>query len=175
MTGPSAPRLAALVCAALMLSPIGSAFGADPVGSVGGAGDCCAPKPARKLQFEQLAYPLCFYDTDQLAVANAKAFWKTYPARIEEIVKGQSPHARVVVGTSRTAFVHATMYRHRKIARIWPDVACIGSTSGAGATEAGMRCRRFVRDYLDRLLSDAPFSEPSSQPVCQTFLDVPTQ
>lgn len=151
----------------------GSAIAADPVGQATPSVEHCIKKKIKKpLEYKQLAYPLCFYDTDQGAVADAKKFWQTYPEKIDKIISSHSKYADAVISTSRVVFIRATMYRHKQIATIWPDVACVGLSGGNESSNMLRICKSYVREYVDMIISGKDPSEVSIQPVCQTFIDV---
>ena len=155
----------------ILVSLLGSANAADPPCRKSKPVDCCTKSKQKKpVSYTQLAYPICFFDTDQGTVAIAEKFWQTYPQKIESILRSQSKYFDLKIGTSRVVFIRATPFRHKQIAKIWPEVACVGSSGGHESSGKLRRCKSYFREYVDGLVSGkSPYTMPD-EPICQTFI-----
>jgi hypothetical protein len=135
----------------------------------------CNHRPRKHPQPEiaiPIAYPVCFYDVELGAVNIAKAAWPAYSARLTSVLASLSGSRRsVTVVSSRSIVVLAQRYKHRRIERIWPEIACIGQSGGETSDTRRKICTKYLRQVLKAF--DRGISVPSdiAEPICQTFLD----
>jgi hypothetical protein len=141
------------------------------------SGACDCPQPRRKPApppTTGVTYPICFYDVELGAVETARATWPEYAKKLEAVLSARVPNRKkFTVVSSRSAVVWTTTYAHRQLARIWPDVACVGRSGGGTTEEQRKRCVRFVAMTLKSRLEKAPAPGEAEEPVCQTFLATP--
>jgi hypothetical protein len=130
----------------------------------------CAPLPASRVLFSK-AYPICFFDVDLGAVDAARAFWPEYSQRIfaalEPMLEATN-NAQIL--SSRTIVVRTTLFRHRQIEKMWPEIACIGASGG----ETSVRRRKICVEAIKSAITESKSSpEKLGELICQTFIEAP--
>lgn len=133
------------------------------------AGPTCTPSEATTLRSR--AYPLCFFDVELGAVTMAKEYWPSYSKQLSLTLRAIAGEQNAQILSSRLVVARMTDFRHRQLRRIWPEIACVGTSGGEASTRRRTACLEYVRASLveptERRRTDVP------EPVCQTFLDVP--
>jgi len=128
----------------------------------------CAPpkKPTLAISKITLNYPICFYDVELGAVNNARKNWPTYSKSLAEALRlATHTEGSVVVVNSRNVVVRTTKFRHKQIAKMWPELACIGQSGGDTSDKRRQACTRFIKSTI------LESKENSDEPICQTFFE----
>ncbi len=136
-------------------------------------GATCRPTPAVIIRSE--AYPICFYDVEAGAVASAKEFWPEYSKRLSASPVAIAGKPNVQVLNSRSVIVRTSVFRHRQVAKMWPEVACVGTSGGDTSSRRRKTCVEFLKGFVDPGSKTARGTTPVEviEPVCQMFLEAP--
>lgn len=121
--------------------------------------------------YHEHIYPLCFYDTDLGAVQAGRRLWGSYPEVLEGVLMMKSRRlTSFQIVSSRSVLVRTTLNHHRELLTFWPDVACIGRTSGSASVALLNVCKSYVDAFVRSQIHHDPLSPGIPEPVCQTFL-----
>jgi hypothetical protein len=132
---------------------------------------CSQPPAVRAPPSIGLAYPICFYDVDLGAVDTARQSWPSYSKKLELALQGNIVNKKkVTIVSSRSAVVWASKYSHRRISKVWPEIACIGQSGGGTSENRRKVCVKFVTALVRSKLEGSPMPTDILEPVCQTFL-----